>query len=141
MGALLWMHVGTEAQDRVLLSVLQLQWAHTHASPCQPQAPALSMLFSFRLGPLPIQSLVDNLTGILNNVLPELVQGKVSGVKVRPPGPWILGLLRLKEAPVVSSSESLSLISKFHLSVYLSIDPSVHVSSSHPSKCTDGFLL
>ncbi|XP_057559193.1 BPI fold-containing family A member 1 [Hippopotamus amphibius kiboko] len=29
------------------------------------------------LGPLPLQSFVDNLTGILNNVLPGLVQGKV----------------------------------------------------------------
>nr|XP_008019137.2 BPI fold-containing family A member 1 [Chlorocebus sabaeus]XP_037838806.1 BPI fold-containing family A member 1 [Chlorocebus sabaeus] len=29
------------------------------------------------LGPLPIQSLLDSLTGILNKVLPELVQGKV----------------------------------------------------------------
>ncbi|XP_021776819.1 BPI fold-containing family A member 1 [Papio anubis] len=31
------------------------------------------------LGPLPIQGLLDSLTGILNKVLPELVQGKVSG--------------------------------------------------------------
>lgn len=75
-----WMHVGTEAQDRVLLSVLQLQWAHTHASPCQPQAPAFHA-FLFQIGPSPIQSLVDNLTGILNNVLPELVQGKVRELK------------------------------------------------------------
>ncbi|XP_025255802.1 BPI fold-containing family A member 1 [Theropithecus gelada] len=29
------------------------------------------------LGPLPIQGLLDSLTGILNKVLPELVQGKV----------------------------------------------------------------
>lgn len=71
-----------------------------HASP----RPLHSPCFSLSDWALPIQSLVDNLTGILNNVLPELVQGKVSGVKVRPPGPWILGLLRLKEAPGVSLS-------------------------------------
>ena len=82
MGALLWMHVGAEAQGQVPLSVLRLQWAHTRASPYQPQAPARSMLFSFRLGPLPIRSFVDNLTSILNDVLPGLVQGKVSGGKV-----------------------------------------------------------
>ncbi|XP_007522745.2 BPI fold-containing family A member 1 [Erinaceus europaeus] len=29
------------------------------------------------LGPLPIQGLLDSLTGVLNNVLPDLVQGKV----------------------------------------------------------------
>lgn len=99
MGALLWTHVRVEAQGQVPLSVLRLQWAQTQASPCQPQAPALSVIFSFRLGPLPIQSFVDNLTGILNNVLPGLVQETVSGDRVRPPGLWILELLKLKEAP------------------------------------------
>ena len=57
------------------------------------------------------------------------------------PDLWLLELLRLKEAPGVSFSEPLSLISKFHPSVYLSIDPCVHVSSFHPSKCIDWFLL
>lgn len=48
------------------------------ASPYHPQAPELPMAFSFRVGSLPIQNLVDSLTGVLTKVLPELVQHQVS---------------------------------------------------------------
>lgn len=116
---------------------MRLRWAHwplrrllhTSSRPlCCP------WLFSFRLGPLVPQDLLDSITGVLDNVLPGLVQGEVSGVKVEVPDPWLLGLLGLKEAPGVSFSEPLNLISKFHPSVNLSIDSSIHVSSFHPSK-------
>lgn len=46
------------------------------ASPHQPQA---SWLFSFSLGSLPIQNLADSLSGVVTKVLPDLVQGQVSG--------------------------------------------------------------
>lgn len=48
------------------------------ASPYQPQALHCPWLFSFRAGSLPIQNLVDNLTGVLTKVLPDLVQHQVS---------------------------------------------------------------
>ncbi|KAM5176024.1 BPI fold-containing family A member 1-like [Callospermophilus lateralis] len=54
-------------------------------------------------GPLPIQDLVDNLTGILNKVLPELVQGKVcplvNGVLEKLDIPLVHEIIRVRNVP------------------------------------------
>uniref|UniRef100_A0A8P0TQA7 BPI fold-containing family A member 1 n=1 Tax=Canis lupus familiaris TaxID=9615 RepID=A0A8P0TQA7_CANLF len=90
-----------------------------------PGSLQISLLNGF--APLPVQSLVDSLSSFLNKVLPELVQGEVSGgggQGVAAPDLWVSELLGLKEGPGVSFSEPLSLLCIYHLS---STCPLIHL--------------
>lgn len=107
--------------------VLRLMWAQWPHIPSPGLCTTPWIFFSFRFAPLPVQSLVDSLSSFLNKVLPELVQGEVSGgggQGVAAPDLWVSELLGLKEGPGVSFSEPLSLLCIYHLS---STCPLIHL--------------
>ncbi|XP_077907749.1 BPI fold-containing family A member 1 isoform X1 [Ictidomys tridecemlineatus] len=90
------------------------------------------------IAPLPIQDLLDNLTGILNKVLPELVQGKVGGLGWGSPDPCASEILGLRESwgelpeslSLRSNSTGPSVCRLLHLSLVLSVPPNTSVGCS-----------
>ncbi|XP_017913209.1 PREDICTED: BPI fold-containing family A member 1 isoform X1 [Capra hircus] len=77
VGSLLKLAVKLNVTVELLAVTDEQKRVHLVVGDCTHSPGSLQISLLDGLGPLPIQSLVDNLTGILNNVLPELVQGKV----------------------------------------------------------------
>ncbi|XDA82569.1 hypothetical protein R6Z07M_012442 [Ovis aries] len=77
VGSLLKLAVKLNITAELLAVTDEQKRVHLVVGDCTHSPGSLQISLLDGLGPLPIQSLVDNLTGILNNVLPELVQGKV----------------------------------------------------------------
>ncbi|XP_062930846.1 BPI fold-containing family A member 1 [Cynocephalus volans] len=77
VGSLLKLAVKLNLTVEILAVKDEQQKIHLVLGDCTHSPGSLRVSVLDGLNPLPIQSLLDSLTGILNKVLPELVQGKV----------------------------------------------------------------
>ncbi|XP_045018516.1 BPI fold-containing family A member 1 [Bubalus bubalis] len=77
VGSLLKLAVKLNITVELLAVTDEQKHVHLVVGDCTHSPGSLQISLLDGLGPLPIQSFVDNLTSILNDVLPGLVQGKV----------------------------------------------------------------